>query len=205
MGKAPKPIGIDMIHVAKLTADGATAGTVTYGTVTAVPEAVQCQVNPANFAGKYHSDNAVSEIFAGTTGAQVQLTIAGAEQEVHAAILGRTLPAAGDKYIIDDMGNDPAPVAFGYRRKIYGKFDGRQKYRYVWLLKVTFTPPNEQTDTQTDGVSVQNDQYSGEALALDAFKPTELRWRVTMDNWRTGITQAMENAFFTTVQTKQPT
>ena len=198
--KTPKSIGVDMGHVAKLLTDDRGSKKPTYGPVVAVPGLTNHNVSPQSSSEKFFEDNKLSETFVSTTAAQVTVSVGGTDRATLRAIYGYEALAANTLGVKGDFAMTPQLVAHGYRRMIYGRTtNGRQMYRYVWLAKLRFMPASEEGPTKGETTSVTPGSYQGDAMALDSFLPNELIWNYTMDNWEEGITQAHEDAFFTTV------
>lgn len=202
MGAAPKAFGIDQAHVWPLLSDESGSGAPVYGDGKWIPELTKLGVKIQNEVTKFNSDNHVSEVFVKTSGAQLSVNVGGLSMESHAAVLGMDAPADNEPGRLDDLAVQPGPVAIAYRRKMSGKTsDGRQRYRYVVIYRVQFAPPDDETETEGDkGVTVQPDSLSGEALALDSYLPEHQYWRYVYDNWLPGASQALDDAFFDTVQ-----
>ena len=201
MGAAPKAIGVDMVHVATLLTDVAGSQAPTYGAPRYIPELTKLGVKIQSEATKFASDNRLSEVIPKVSGAQVSLAVGGLSLASYNAVQGWEEPETNIPSRLDDLQKTPEYVACGYRRKIKGRTsDGRQRYRYVWLFKVMFLPPDDETETEPEkGVNVQPDQLAGEALALDAFAPAHDYWRFVYDNWADGASQALDESFFDVV------
>lgn len=197
MGK-PKAVGVDMVHVAKLT-DDQVGKVPTYGTPTAIPSAVQMEVSINSNFNKFYADNGVDEVLDGVSGATIGFQVGGLTLEELNLLQAVETPANGGA--LSDMGKMSGYVALAYRRMMTGTTDdGRQRYRYVWIYKVKFAPPGDTTQTRADTTTVQPDTLSGECAALDAYKPDHAYWRYTYDNWADGASSELDKAFFTAVK-----
>ena len=201
MGAAPKAIGVDMVHVATLLTDVMGSRAPTYGAPRHIPELTKLGVKIQSEATKFPSDNRLSEVIPKISGAQIAMSVGGLSLESYNAVEGWGERETNNPARLDDLQKLPGYVALGYRRKMHGTTsDGRQRFRYVWLFKVLFLPPDDETDTEPEkGVTVQPDQLAGEALALDAFAPTNDYWRYVYDNWADGASQALDESFFDVV------
>jgi phi13 family phage major tail protein len=187
MGAAPKAIGVDMVYVAPLVSDGMNSRAPQYGTPRWIPELTKLSVKIQSDATKFSSDNRLSEVVPKTSGAQIGMSVGGMSLDSYNAIQGWDERESNDPGRLDDLQKTPDYVALGYRRKMLGKTaDGRQRFRYVWLFKVLFLPPDDETETEPEkGATVQPDTLAGEAIALDAFTPEHDYWRYVYDNGRT--------------------
>lgn len=193
MGK-PKAIGIDEIHVAKLTLDER-GKTPTYDTPVAIPSAVQMEVSIQSNFSKFYADNGVDEVLDSVSGATISLQVGGLSMEELAILRAIETPENGGA--LSDLGIMGDYVALGYRRMMTGRTDDdRQRYRYVWLYKVKLAPPGDTAQTRGEQTTVQPDTLSGECAVLEAYKPEHSYWRYTYDNWATGATPELDKAFF---------
>lgn len=201
MGTSPKAIGVDMVHVARLLTDVMGSQAPTYGPVIHIPETTKIGVKVQTDVAKFPSDNRVSEVIPKISGAQLSIGMAGLSLASYNAYMGWPEPESNVPSRLDDLAKNPGYVAFGYRRKIHGLTpDGRQRYRYVWLFKTMFLPPDDETDTEAEkGVTVQPDTMTGEAIALDSFLPNKAYWRYVYDNWEDGASAAQDASFFDVV------
>jgi phi13 family phage major tail protein len=198
MGSAPKKIGVDMVHVAKVTSD-VRGSTPTFDTPVWLPELKSLGVKVQSSMDKFYSDNGLSEVFPTVSGAQISVSIAGLSMNSKRELQG--LSDATGPGVLGDTTETPNPVAFGYRRWMSGKTsDGRQRYRYVWIFKALFAPPDDEGDTHEDKTNVSLDSLSGESMPLDAYQPSHCYWQYTYDNWEDGATQALDDAFFEAVK-----
>ena len=201
MGTSPKAIGVDMVHVARLMTDVLGSQAPTYGPIIPIPETTKIGVKVQTDITKFSSDNRVSEVIPKISGAQLTVGMAGLSLASYNAYLGWAAPESNVASRLDDLAKNPGYVAFGYRRKFQGlTADGRQRYRYVWLFKTMFLPPDDETDTEPEkGVTVQPDALSGEAIALESFLPGKAYWRYVYDNWEDGASAAQDASFFDVV------
>ncbi len=201
MGSAPKAIGVDMVHVARLISDVRGSRAPSYGPVLEVPETTKIGVKIQADITKFSADNRVTERIPKLASAQVSVGMGGLSMAGYNAYMGWPAPESNVAARLDDLSKNPNPVAFGYRRKFQGlTADGRQRFRYLWLFNVMFLPPDDETDTEPEkGVTVQPDTLVGEAIALESYLPGQNYWRYVYDNWADGASAAQDESFFDVV------
>ncbi|MCL6443927.1 MAG: phage tail protein [Alicyclobacillus sp.] len=169
-------IGMDQIHYAVLTADDGTS--ITYDTIKTIPGAVSAKITTNVNSATNYGDDGPLETASVTTGITVDIQVADLPMEARADLLGNTLSTTDGT--LTEKGTDLAPyVAFGFRsRKANGK------YRYVWLVKGRFTPPEDDYQTKNDNITFQNPSISGTFVA----RLTDNVLRVMGDEDTTGFT-----------------
>lgn len=146
-------VGLSDMHYALLTKDDDTG--VTYGPVTAISkQAVSAKISPKTNSATLYADDGPIDTSSTIGEVDVTIQLADLPMEVRAALLGHTM---GDDGVILEKTTDVAPyVAFGFRSR---KSNG--KYRYVWLLKGQFAPPEDDYQTQNGQTSYQQPSITG--------------------------------------------
>ena len=103
-------IGLDQLHYALLTAD--TNLLLTYGTVTALTDAIEAKITAANTEAVLYADNALSEVAYSLGKVTLELSVKDVDLDLQAALLGHTI--TGGIMVVNV--NDVAPyVAVGFR------------------------------------------------------------------------------------------
>ena len=144
-------IGLDQLHYALLTADTALA--LTYGTVTALPAAIEAKITAANTETVLYADNALSEVAYALGKVTLELNVKDIDLETQAALLGHSI-ALGVMVV---NVNDVAPyVAVGFR-----SLKANGKYRYTWLLKGKFGEIDDNSKTRGETTEFQTATLKG--------------------------------------------
>jgi phi13 family phage major tail protein len=134
-------IGLDSIYVATVTVDSATEYTA--GTPEVLAPAAEISLKPVSSQETQYADNQPYDVFAAEAETDLEITLTGVPSEMLALILGSQFDAANGR-VYDNAGTPPY-MALGFRSM---KSNG--KYRYTWLQKVQFSPPEEGAVTKAD-------------------------------------------------------
>jgi len=134
-------IGLDSIYVAEVTLDSSTAYTA--GTPESLAPAAEISMKPVSSQDTQYADNQSYDVFASEAETDMEITLTGVPSEMLAKILGSVFNAASGR-VYDNAGTPPW-MALGFRAM---KSNG--KYRYMWLQKVQFSPPEEGAVTKAD-------------------------------------------------------
>jgi phi13 family phage major tail protein len=134
-------IGLDSIYVAEVTADSSAAYTA--GTPEILAPAAEISMKPVSSQETQYADNQPFDVFAAEAETDMEITLTGVPSEMLAKILGSVFNAASGR-VYDNAGTPPW-MALGFRAM---KSNG--KYRYMWLQKVRFSPPEEGAVTKAD-------------------------------------------------------
>lgn len=189
--KKSKGIGVDLCHLAKVTD---IEGEVLFGKPIRCSELVRMRVAPRQESADYYADNGLRDTVSGATAADLELQAGGLEPDEIELIYGMIVDASGG-FLYDGQNEFPY-VAVGYRRKMTGTTPwGAQRYRYVWLFKCKFRLPEDQPQTATNTVTIQDVTLPGTNFPLDAF-PGNNFWQYTWDNWGKNATPEFEERFF---------
>lgn len=108
---------------------------------------------------KIYADDAVDEMDQSITGMTVTFGVNELTHEKQSVLLGHKYISG--ELIINEL--DIAPyVGFGYYGKV--RRDGQNKYRAVWLPKVQFGEPNDETNTKGESTVFQTPTIEGEGM-----------------------------------------
>lgn len=184
-------VGLDKLYVAVATEDQLT-GIVTYGTPTAIKDAIEANITPSTDTQNVFADDTVAEIISVFSAVEVSFTIADLGSDNYAMLLGKTKDANG---VIIDSANDNAPYfAIGFRSK---KSDG--SYRYQWLYKGKFSAPEEGYATQQG-----NADFKTQSIAGTFVKREDGKWRAKVDSNDADVTPATIASWFNKVYESTP-
>lgn len=162
-------IGLDMLHVAKITEDEVT-GEETYDAPQRLVDGIDMNITPSVNSQNLFADDKVAEIITQFGSVEVSFSIAELGTANYALLLGKEADSNG---VIVDSADDEIPYfAMGFRSK---KSNG--EYRYVWMYKGRFNPPEETYNTQTDSPNPQTQSISGTFIKRDDGK-----WRARVDS-----------------------
>ncbi len=107
-----------------------------------------------------YADDAIDEMDQSITGGTETLGLNELTHEVQSVILGHQINANGELVVSD---SDKAPyVGHGFYGKV--KRNGLDKYRAVWLSKVQFSEPNDDTNTKGETVAFQTPSITGNIM-----------------------------------------
>ncbi len=144
-----------------------TETTISYSTGSVLGKAMTANIAVEVNDVKLYADDGVAEIDKSFTGGTVTVGVDDILTSSHAALLGATLGnvievATGEKEIISKGDDNPAYVGFGF----YGKkiVNGVKKFRAVWLKKVQFSMPSDETATKGENLEFQAPTLEGDIL-----------------------------------------
>lgn len=168
-------VGLRDLHYAPLTKDDATG--VTYGPVVALAGAVTAKISPKVNSETLYADDMAVETASALGQIDVEIEVSDLPLSAVADLLGYTVGSDGVlKY---DAGTVPPYVALGFRSQ---KSNG--KFRYVWLVKGRFDPPEENFETKADKPKFQTATIKGTFVA----RSYDRVWKYTGDEDETGFT-----------------
>jgi len=168
-------VGLKDLHYALLTTDDDT-GT-TYSTPEKIAGAITAKVSPTVNTSTLYADDGPDEVATALGEITVELNVKDLPLEVQAALLGHTL---GDDGVLIKNAGDVAPyVAVGFKSV---KSNGR--YRYVWLYKGKFKPPEQDYKTKEDTPEFQTPTISGTFVK----RQSDGDWQAIGDEDETGFT-----------------
>jgi phi13 family phage major tail protein len=158
-------IGLDMLYIAKLTAD--TAEAVTYGTPERVLNVTEVGYEFETDAQTYYADNGPAATYVGA--GKVNLTIKAADltPAQFATVTGAGAPDGTNKGVINITSVlNPPDMAVGFRAL---RSDGT--YRYMWIMKGKFNLPKRQHNTKGESVDFQELEleFTGVARIKDKY------------------------------------
>lgn len=183
-------VGLDMIHVAKVTegVDGA----ITYGAPVKIANAIDAKITPSVDTQNVFADDSVAEIISVFSSVDVEFTLKELSSETYALLLGKTKDANG---VYIDNASDLAPFfAFGFRSK-----KSNNEYRYIWLYKGRFAPVDEAYQTQADKADSQTQAVKGTFI-----KRNDGAWRAKVESDDVGVLPATISSWFTSVYESTP-
>jgi len=134
-------VGVDQIYYALVTTD--TADAYAAGTPASLAPAMNISQAPKTNSKVQYADNQPYDSMSAEGETELDVEITGLTLEVQAEILGKVYDAVNGR-LFDNGGTAPY-VALGFRAKKSGG-----TYRYFWFLKGKFTPPTEESATETD-------------------------------------------------------
>lgn len=152
-------IGLDMLYVAKLTADSESE--TTYDTSERIFNITEAGINFNMESETFHADDGPAVVASQMGDVEVTISIGDLTPEHFALLTGATPPAAGNKGVIDVKTSDiPPEFAVGFRSQ---KANG--KYRYIWVMKGKFELPNSEYQTKADSVNFQVQELTYRAMS----------------------------------------
>lgn len=176
-------IGLKDLVYAKMTVGE--DGTVSYGEVKKLAEAISADLSVTVAEGTLYADDAVSESVKEFVKGALKLGIKDLETATVADILGQEVD---EENVIYGGAEDEAPyLAVGFRAKKTG-----DKYRYIWLYKVQFKVPNEKFQTKGEAIQFNTPEIEGEF-----FKRADGRWKA---DYVGAETDEVAKAFLSTVR-----
>lgn len=109
---------------------------------------------------KIYADDAVDETDQSITGGSVTLGINELIYEIQALVLGHSINGSGG-LIVNEL--DIAPfVGFGFCGKV--RRNNTDKFRAVWIKKIQFNEPNDDTNTRGENAAFQTPTIAGEIM-----------------------------------------
>jgi phi13 family phage major tail protein len=143
------------------TVNEATDGTETFGTPKRLAKAISAKLDVSIADGTVYGDDGVAERVSEFSSAKLSLNVVDLAPEDVAALMGASHDATSKVtlYGKDDL---PPYVAIGFRAK---KSNGQ--FRYVWLYKGKFAPPNEEFQTKADKIEFKSPTIEGTFQTLN--------------------------------------
>jgi phi13 family phage major tail protein len=183
-------VGLENIHVVKLTKDDSTG--VTYDTVIRkIALAVQADIKPSMSTANFYADNQIAETVNQLGDIAVDLEMGHLSTADQAFLLGATVNSDG---VLEFSANDQAPyVALGFESE---KSNGEK--RFVWLYKGKFGLPDFTSKTKADKVDFQTEKLSAVFIA----RQSDGKWKGQVDSDDTAIGASVIANWFTTVYAK---
>lgn len=106
---------------------------------------------------KVYGDDGIDDLDQSITGGTESLEVTELPHEVQSFVLGHTLDS-NNELVVNE--NDVAPyLGHGFYGKV--KRNGVYKYRAVWLTKMQFSEPDDETETQGEKISFQTPTIEG--------------------------------------------
>lgn len=134
-------IGVDKIYYALVTTDDASAYAA--GTPASFAPAMNIAQAPKTNSKVQYADNQPFDTMSAEGETEMDVEITGLPLDIQAEILGKAWDAVNKRMY--DYGGTPPYVALGFRAKKSGG-----ALRYFWFLKGRFSPPSEESATETD-------------------------------------------------------
>ena len=148
-------IGLRDLFIAKIT-EG-TNGVEAYETPRRLAKAISVEMSTEIAEVKLFADDGVDRIEKEFVSGGLKLDANDIENEDAAEILGQTIDDNG--VLIAGENDDPPYYAVGFRAKKRGNV-----YKYVWLLKVKFSIPDESYKTKGESINFQTPKIEGEFI-----------------------------------------
>jgi len=144
-------VGLRDLHYAILTQDDAMG--VAYEDPVKIAGAISATITPTVNTETLFADDGPSETASALGEITVELQVKDLPLPVQAALLGHDL----ENGVLIRNADDNAPyVALGFR-----SLKSNGKYRYVWLYKGKFAPPEQQYQTKEDTPAFQTPTITG--------------------------------------------
>ncbi|GAB6174506.1 hypothetical protein JCM15765_39840 [Paradesulfitobacterium aromaticivorans] len=172
MGKGVQ-VGLNDLHYALLTKDDETG--VTYSAPVKVAGAINAKITPKSNSETLYADDGPAEVATALGEIDVELETKDLDLNTQAALLGHTVT---DGAIIRKASDNAPYVALGFKSK---KSNGN--FRYVWLFKGKFMPPDQEYATQEDKPKFQTPKIKGSFIRRD----NDLAWQVVGDEDEAGF------------------
>lgn len=179
-------VGLKDLYFATLTSDDASG--VVYAAPVKLANAVSAKITVNNNSATLFADDGPVAISNQISDISVSLDVDALDNANVLTLLGLSKDANG---VLKYDSNAVAPyVAVGFRSK---KANG--KYKYIWLLKGTFSVPAENFQTQQDKVQFQTKQV--DATFITRIHDQAYKFEVDEDD--TGIGASVISSWFTSV------
>lgn len=145
-GEYKSVIGVDMLYVAPILQDDASA----YSADTPVYFAplAEVGVEPSTSQETQYADNAPYDVIVGEGETTLTMTVTGIPPEVLAAVLGKVFDSTTGR--VYDTEGTPPDYALGFR-----SLKSNGSYRYFWYLKGKFSAPGETHTTKNNAPTPQ--------------------------------------------------
>lgn len=188
-------IGIESLVYAVLTeSSDVSAGTPTYGAVTALAPAAQIMVKQNGTIVTDFADD--KPAFVSNTTGKIQVTFEGmdVQESDYATLLG----ASTGNGLVADGALDQSPwIALGYKQLLGGlDGSGNKVYIYRWLLKGKFAKPDEGGQTKKETINFQHVTLNAEFVPLLASS-NSLLYQISLRTDTTTAAAAVISGFFT--------
>lgn len=153
-------IGLDKLYYALLTSDSNDATPCVYAAPVHVPGAITAKINPNFDNATLFADDGPYDAATALGMIDLELNVADLPLPLQAAIFGHTYTADG---VLKRKGSDTPPwIAIGFR-----SLKSNGNYRYTWLCKGKFAPPEQSNDTKNDKVNFQTPTTKGTFVKRD--------------------------------------
>lgn len=177
-------VGLSDLHYALLTADPK-GGVPTYSTpVRFAGGAIQANINPNSSLETLFADDGPFEVSSSLGKIELELMLSDLLLEEQAVVLGSTY-AGG---VLTDKSTDTPPwLAIGFKTL---KSNG--KYRYVWLAKGKFSPPEMKHETKKETIAFQTPTIK----ASFAKRDSDDEWKKSADEDGLNYTSSIGTNWF---------
>lgn len=179
-------VGVSNLHYALLIKDDSTG--VTYGAPIAIAGSINIDIKPASAISTLYADNGPAEVASTLGEISVSVENKGLSIETLAALLGHTVA----KGVMTSKASDTAP----YVAILFEGLKSNGKKKYVKLLKMKFSEPDDQYATLKDSVTFQTDKITGKGTRRDY----DDEWKRTADEDGTDYEAATGTAWYTSVE-----
>lgn len=176
-------IGVDKVHYALLLTD-AVGAKATYSSPKQLPGAISANINPNGSSETLFADNGPFETASTIGRIELALNVADLSLDEQAVLLGSTI----NNGILIRKGSDTPPwLAIGFR-----SLKSNGKYRYTWLAKGKFTPPEQNNETKGDSINFQTPTINGSFVQRES----DQEWERHIDEDSENFTPTMASNWF---------
>jgi phi13 family phage major tail protein len=147
-------IGIQNLHIAWVDKDG---GARIYGTPVPAARSIKIDLSTEFAGGELWARDELIYSEKDFLRGKVILNTADFSPEIIKELLGLEEDAQGVLYAGKETDEDPPTFAIGFQSQKAGG-----KVRYIWLLEVTFSTPNESYETMKDGINLITPTIEGQ-------------------------------------------
>lgn len=160
-------VGLRDLHYALLTSDD-DVGTV-YEVPVPIARAIEARISPSVNTDTLYADDGPAEVVTSLGEIGVEVKISDLPLSVHAALLGHTVK---DGVMVENAADTAPYLALGFR-----SIKSNGKYRYVWLYKGKFAPPEQSFQTKADRTTFNTPTLRGAFVK----RASDDDWRATGD------------------------
>jgi len=137
-------------------------GTLTYAAPRRIAKAIKADISVKPAEATLFADDGIDDYESEITGGEIKLKVNDLTPENQAFVLGQRRDANG--VLIANSKDKPPLLAVGMRAR---KNKVKGLYRYLWFLKVKFSPPAENLETRGEGINYQTPEITGKFMPLD--------------------------------------
>lgn len=170
------PIGLKDLHYALLTKDDSTL--FTYSVPAKIAGAINAKISPAVNTATLYADDGPDEVAEALGEIALELRVKDLPLATQAVLLGHTIDK--NKVVIKKASDVPPYLAIGFK-----SLKSNGKFRYAWLYKGKFRPPDQEYKTKEDTPAFQT------ATILGTFvkRVKDNKWQSIGDEDAAGFVQ----------------